>query len=478
MDNVQPQSPPQPLSGTAVPTPVALGVHNRLSAAEWRATLAIALLSGLRMLGMFMVVPVLASWAGQIADATPWRIGLAIGCYGLAQALCQIPFGWLSDRIGRRLVIAVGLLLMGLGSVVAACWPSIWGIIIGRTLQGAGAISGPLMALLADHTRDNVRTRAMAVVGMSFGLTFALALVCGPLLARFIGIGGIFWVIAGLAMLSLGVLLWVVPAAPSRVSRDTRVLSSGLRPIWQSLPLRRLNLSILMLHLVLMLTFQALPALLTALGWARSQHWEPYALAMGVSMLAVVPLIIVAEKRHHLRQALLGSALLLALVQGMWGIWPLQGWLVYVALGLFFTGFNLLEAVLPSLVSRLAPPGLKGTAMGLYATSQYLGIALGGAIGGAVGQHWGNSALFAVAALLALVWWAACRDLPEPGTLRTVRLPWPQAGDSQAGKASAQHLGQLPGVLAVVMARDEGCLYVRIDSRLQSADSLRSALGD
>lgn len=451
----------------------ALAAPDRLTREEWQATLAIALLSGLRMLGMFMVVPVLASWAGQIPQATPWRIGLAIGCYGLAQALCQIPFGWLSDRIGRRVVIAGGLLMMCIGSVVAALWPSIWGIILGRTLQGAGAISGPLMALLADHTRDNVRTRAMAVVGMSFGLTFALALVCGPLLARFIGIQGIFWMIAVLAVLAFLVLVRLVPAAPSRTSRDTQVLGSGLRPIWHSLPMRRLNLSILMLHLVLMLTFQALPAVLTDLGWARSQHWIPYAWAMGLSMLAVVPLIILVERRYRLRLGLLGCALLLAAVQGLWALWPQHGWLVGAALWAFFVGFNLLEAVLPSLVSRLAPPGLKGTAMGWYATSQYLGIALGGAIGGAVGQHWGNSALFAVAAVLALVWWAACRDLPEPGTVRTVRLPCVPRQTEQSAR-----LRSLPGVLEVVVAREEGCLYVRIDSRLQSADSLRSALGN
>ena len=383
---------------------------------ERRAVGSLALLYCFRMLGLFMVLPLLALYASDLADATPTMIGLALGIYGLTQAILQIPFGWLSDRVGRKPVIIFGLLLFALGSVIAAMADSMNGIILGRTLQGSGAIASTVMALVADLTREEQRTKAMALVGISIGLSFAVAMVLGPVVASVGGLAGVFWFTAVLAAVGIGIVILLVPT-PHSATGDHQEEGARLGFIGRGLVdagLVRLNFGVFVLHFILVACFLVLPGVLEqTFGVDREQHWMVYLPVLLLSIVGMVPLMILAERGKRPRQMFLLSIALIFAAIGVLGF-TATNLLFYGGLWLFFVGFNYLEATLPSLVSKTVFAGGKGTAMGVYSSCQFMGAFAGGAGGGWLLDHLGSGVLTGVCLALAAGWWLVVQTAPVP----------------------------------------------------------------
>jgi MFS family permease len=373
-----------------------------MSPEERRAGASLASIFALRMLGLFLILPVFSVYAKTLPGGDNLAlVGFALGAYGLTQAIFQIPYGIASDLWGRKRVIIIGLLVFAFGSFVAAWAPDMTWIVIGRVLQGAGAISAAVTALAADLTREEHRTKVMAMIGSSIGLVFALSLVGAPLLYGWIGMGGLFSLTGILALLAIVLLLKAVPPAPP-VSGHAKL---PLRQVIFDQDLLRLNCGIFILHIVQMAMFVVLPhALVNFGGLAPSAHWQVYLPAVLVSFAVMVPAIIAAERRDKMRPVFLGAIFLLVLVQGGLLLLGQSLWGLAASILLFFVAFNVLEATLPSLVSRTAPPSAKGAALGVYNTTQAIGLFIGGAAGGYVAQNFGDNAVFAVCAALAVVW--------------------------------------------------------------------------
>ena len=392
-----------------------------MTALERRSVSSLALLYSFRMLGLFMVLPLLSLYAGDMPGATPSLIGLALGAYGLTQAGLQLPLGWLSDQVGRKPVIIGGLLVFALGSVLAATADSLWGIVIGRAVQGAGAIAATVMALVADLTSTEQRTKAMAIVGMSIGLSFAVALVLGPVIAAVGGLASVFWVTALLAVGGIAIVALLVPTPDaggvmhSDVGARPRLFGRALR----DLALLRLNFGVFSLHFILMACFLVVPGALEQLaGVDRAHHWQVYLPVLVLSVVGMLPLMRIAERGGRPREMFLCGIALLALAIPMLGL-ASSAIVLYLALWLFFVGFNYLEATLPSQVSKSVFAGGKGTALGIYSTCQFLGTFAGGAGGGWLVQHFGQLSLVGLCLGLALAWWllmlgAALTPVPVP----------------------------------------------------------------
>ncbi|MGC5704096.1 MFS transporter [Pseudomonas sp. NFXW11] len=438
----------------------------RMSGAETRAASGLALVFAFRMLGMFMVLPVLATYGMDLAGATPTLIGLAIGAYGLTQAIFQIPFGIISDRIGRRPVIYLGLIVFALGSVLAANADSIWGVIAGRILQGAGAISAAVMALLSDLTREQHRTKAMAMIGMTIGLSFAVAMVVGPLLTRSFGLSGLFLATGGMALVGILIVAFMVPRSTGPMQhRESGVARQALLPTLKHPDLLRLDLGIFVLHAMLMSSFVALPlALVEKAGLPKEQHWWVYLTALLISFFAMIPFIIYGEKKRKMKRVLLGAVSTLLLSELFF--WEFGNSLQALVIGtvVFFTAFNLLEASLPSLISKVSPAGGKGTAMGVYSTSQFLGSALGGILGGWLFQHGGLSVVFLGCAGLAALWLAFAVTMREPPYVTSLRLPLSPEAIREAGLV--ERLKAVVGVTDAVVVAEEAAIYIKLDTEL------------
>jgi MFS family permease len=360
-----------------------------------------------RMFGLFALLPVLAIFAADLQGATPTLIGLAVGAYGLTQAALQIPFGAISDRIGRVPVIVFGLAIFAAGSVLAAQSSSIYGVIAGRLLQGAGAISATLTALLADATREQIRTRTMAVFGIAIGSSFLLALIIGPLIAAAAGVRMLFWLAAALAVVA-ALLIFLLPRGIERPARqEHRHISAAFRP-----DLLRLDFYIFVLHALLTASFVALPFLLrNELDLALAEHWQIYIGALLASLLGTVPLILADERRGKSSTITMAILLLLA-GQLMLAITGFNLMMVFIALAVFFAGFNFLEAGLPARLSIRASGDLRGASLGVFSSSQFLGAFAGGLIGGRFLAGGDPSPVFGVCALLAGMWLVAHRITP------------------------------------------------------------------
>jgi len=400
-----------------------------MTALERRASASLASIFALRMLGLFLVLPVFALEAARYPGGDdPARVGLAMGIYGLTQALLQIPLGMASDRFGRKRVILLGLALFAVGSAVAAWAPSLDALIVGRALQGAGAISAAITAFLADVTRDEVRTKAMALVGVSIALMFALSLVAAPVLAAHIGLHGLFWLTTGLALTGMAVVAWVVPPEPrEHVDAGRR----GLTEVLRHAGLLRLDLGVFVLHAVQLAMWMAVPALLVQAGLAAERHWVVYLLALVGSFVVMGGVLFRLERRGHLRAVFLFAIGLILLVQlGFW--WSATQGASLTALGiglfLFFLGFNTLEASQPSLASRLAPAHARGAALGVYNTLQSVGFFVGGAAGGWLVRHTGPDGLFMACAGLSLVWLLVAWPMRAPAPAGPRRVQAPAAG--------------------------------------------------
>lgn len=375
----------------------------RFTPAERRASGWLASIFALRMLGLFLILPVFAVHARGLPGGEQLAlVGLAIGIYGLTQAVLQIPLGLASDRFGRKPVIVFGLLLFAAGSLVAAFSQTLHGVIAGRALQGAGAISAAITALIADSTRDEVRTKAMAMVGGSIGLTFALSLVAAPWLYAWVGMAGIFGLTAVLALAGIYVVLARVPDAPPQPAPPSR---TPWPRVLLAPELLRLNLGIFTLHLVQMAMFVAVPvALVEHAGIPVRQHGWVYLPVVLGSFALMLPAMLWGERRGHLRAVFLGSIALLLATEGLLTTFWRQPVFLIALLLAFFVGFNVLEATLPSLVSRMAPPDAKGLALGVYNTTQALGLFTGGWLGGRIAGSQGYSAVFLMCTALLGLW--------------------------------------------------------------------------
>jgi MFS family permease len=392
----------------------------RMTPAERRATTGLAGIYGLRMLGMFIVLPVLALYAEKLpggADHT--MIGLALGAYGLTQAILQIPFGWASDRWGRKPVIVFGLIVFALGSFVAAWAPNIAWVIVGRTIQGAGAISAAVIALTADLTRDSVRTRAMAAIGMTIGATFALSLIAGPALTAVIGVPGVFAMTGVLALGAMLVLKLTVPQ-PDRHERPALERGQWLRVLTDP-ALLRLNYGIFALHAALMALFVQVPFMLRDGGVTPDRHWLVYLPVLVVSVLLMMPAMMRADSPERAKAVFTGAVLVLLIGQAILALAGSSLPVTITALVVFFTAFNLLEATLPSLISKVAPAGVKGTAVGVYSSVQFLGTFAGAAIGGWLSQRHGSQAVFAFCIVLTAIWLAVAFSMAAPPAVEPIR---------------------------------------------------------
>ncbi len=436
-----------------------------LNATERRAAAGLAAIFSTRMLGLFMVLPVFALYARDLPGATPLLVGLAIGAYGLTQAIFQIPLGLLSDRIGRKPVIYGGLTLFLFGSLVAALADGIHWIIIGRALQGGGAIAAVTIAMAADLTRDEVRTKGMAAIGISVALSFAVALVIGPPLARWVGISGIFWLTAGLAAAAMLVLAFVVPTPEhSSVHRDAQPVLDQLASVVVNPTLARLDLAIFMLHLTMVSLFVVLPLSVESAGLARVDHWMLYLPVVLLAIVATLPFIVLAERMGKVRPVLFGAVIALGTAMLGFHLFHHSLWVLGALLVVVFAIFNLMEALLPSLVSKAARAGARGTAMGVFSSAQFIGAFLGGLLGGWAHQHFGPDAVYLIGAANTLIWIAlvTTMTIPENLTRHVLSLGGPAADDASGLE---QRLLDVPGVREAVIALDEGVAYLKVDSR-------------
>lgn len=432
---------------------------------EVRASGSLAAVFSVRMLGLFMIYPVFAVYAQGLRGATPATIGLALGIYGLTQGLLQIPFGLMSDRVGRKVMILAGLLIFAAGSAVAALSASITGVIVGRALQGAGAVGSVILSLVADLTDEDSRTAAMAIIGASIGASFMVALVLGPLAAKFVGVGGLFWLMAALAGLGMLITQWVVPKPHAlRVHRDAAAMPALIGRVLGDPALLRLDFGIFALHALLTASFLAMPGLLhAALNLTPHDQWIVYLPVLAISAGVMVPGIIIAEKRRRMKTVFVAAVAALAASQLLLLADAQDAPVLLVALTLFFSGFLVMEASLPSLITKTAPPDAKGTASGVYSSLQFLGVFAGGVLGGWGHQLGGNVGLFVFTAALALVWLALAVAMPPPRFLNTRLIPVSSAADPAALAAA---LRALPGVAEAVVIPEEATAYLKVDAKL------------
>ncbi|MEA1890061.1 MAG: MFS transporter [Pseudomonadota bacterium] len=446
---------------------------NPMTSLERRAVSALAGVFGLRMLGLFLILPVFALYAEELQGNTAFLTGVAIGAYGLTQAIFQIPFGLMSDKFGRKRVIAAGLLIFAIGSIVAAMADSITGVIIGRALQGTGAIAAAVIALASDLTREEQRTKAMAIIGMTIGLSFFVALMLGPILDRSIGVPGIFWLTAVLAIVAIVVVYKSVPtpvASHIPLGGETS-LKKQFSIILKDNHLLRLDFGIFSLHLILTAFFVAVPfTLVESLGIQRESHWSVYLPVVLLSVVAMLPLVMMTTRKKRIPNIFLAGIVLLLVGELMFAfgaqstVWFLLGMVIW------FTGFNTLESLMPSLVSRLAPVQNKGAAIGIYNSAEFFGAFLGGVLGGLMLGIYGTQGVYLMCTGLIIVWLLIMLPAKPPKLLDTRVLRFNDL-DTQ-GNTLAADLSAIEGVIEVIIMAPQGVVYVKVDSELLEPDAL------
>ncbi|MCK5830379.1 MAG: MFS transporter [Methylococcales bacterium] len=448
-----------------------------MTALEKRATLSLSSIYALRMLGLFMLFPVLSLYTEKMEGATPFLIGLAIGIYGLTQAIMQIPFGLLSDRVGRKKIIVLGLIIFAAGSVVAALSTTIYGILAGRAIQGGGAIAAAIMALVADSTQEVHRTKAMATIGASIGVSFGVAIVVGPIIAGYIGVSGIFWLTGALALLAILVVLFIVPnPKKSVVHPDAEVVPGQFFKVLKNPDLLRLDYGIFILHSCLTASFVVIPFLIRDAGVDIESHWKIYLPILVSSMAVIVPFVIIAETKRKMKIVFVGAIITLMLAN--------LGFLFYNDLysligffWLFFCGFNLLEATLPSLISKTAPGDLKGTAMGAYSSSQFMGAFVGSSVGGWLYGEMGAEAVFYLCACATGSWAIVALSMNPPNYLANMLLSLEEI-DEENGKKFVSELLDVVGIEEVTPHFVERVVYLKVDNKQLQKDDLQNLIND
>jgi len=447
-------------------------ISDKMTPTELRSTISLASIYGLRMLGMFLILPIFSVYAETLKGGSNHTlIGLALGAYGLTQVLLQLPFGIASDKYGRKKVIYIGLVLFIIGSMVAALATDIYMVIIGRAIQGAGAISAVLTALVADLTREEHRTKAMAMIGGTIGITFALSLVAGPLLNQWIGVSGIFWMTAVLSALAILVIKYYVPdPVLSQFHSDAQAAPEKMKSVLRDRQLLRLNFGTFSLHAAQMAMFIVVPFALTeSSGMNVNSHWQVYLPVLIASFVLMLPAIIIGEKRAKLKTVFIGAVALMLVAQIVFASTIHEFWGVVISLLIYFTAFNILEASLPSLISKMAPAASKGTAMGLHSTAQSFGIFLGAVVGGYLSHRFGYSAVFIFCALLMCIWLVLTFGMITPPAVRTKMYHLNDLNGQQA-TTLAQKVSQMTGVHEAVAIAQEQLLIVKVNNQ-QSNDS-------
>ncbi|MFO1436436.1 MAG: MFS transporter [Gammaproteobacteria bacterium] len=446
----------------------------QLTAEERRAGISLAVIFFLRMFGLFMVTPVFALYAQHLEGATPKLIGVAIGIYGLTQAIFQVPFGLMSDRIGRKPVISAGLLIFMAGSVMAALSRNIYMLGVGRALQGVGAVGSATLALAADLTREEQRSKVMAMIGITIGLAFPAAFVAGPSISAHYGTDKVFLLAALLGLLAIGALLfWVPNPVATRFHRDCEVDPGDVRGVLLNGDLLRLDFGVLALHLIMTAMFVVLPLTLRdAAGLEVKQHWKVYLPVLFVSVFALGQMLRWSGKGGRMWEVFNGSVLAVAMAE--FGLHFLHAslWGVMLCLLLFFTAFNFLEASLPSLISQMAPAQRRGTAMGVYSTCQFLGIFLGGLCGGWIHGSFGTDAVFLLAGGVAVLWIFVSTRMRFS---RLVSRMFKVAVDSEdQAREMGSRLTALAGVSEAVVVAGDGVAYLKVDPKIFDPNSVRA----
>jgi len=440
---------------------------------EKRAGMSLAAIYAVRMIGLFMILPVFALYADQFEGATPTLVGLALGIYGLTQGLLQIPYGMLSDRFGRKPMIALGLIVFALGSLVAAYADSIYGVIAGRALQGAGAVAAVLMALAADLSREEHRLKMMGFIGVSIGFAFAISMVAGPILNQHIGLSGLFILTAVLALLSLVILFFWVPKPQASIfHRDTQAMPTLFKSVLADRQLLRLDFGIMVLHMVLMATYVSFPLMLqNEAGLASEDHWMLYLPVFLLSVALMIPFIIAAETRRRMKPVFVGAIGVLAIAEINLVFGGASVWHLALTMVVFFTAFNLLEASLPSLVAKMSPADRKGTAMGVYSSSQFVGAFIGGALGGMMYEVAGGQGVYLMCSFALLVWLLLAYTMKNPRYVSTYLLKIGKIDPSQVNQMVST-LVSVQGVAEAVVEPEEGIAYLKVELHALDKETL------
>ena len=439
---------------------------------EFRAVASLSLIMAFRMLGLFMILPVFSAYAHHLPGATSLLVGVALGIYGLTQACLQLPFGMLSDKVGRKPIIALGLVLFAIGSIIAALAHSMAGIILGRAIQGAGAIGSTCIALVADLTRDENRSKAMAFIGLSIGTAFTIALILGPIIHSGFGLEGIFWATTLFALMGLVLLFVGIPTPPKLGSHiEDETVGRRFKAILTDPSLIRLDLGVACSHAILTATFIAMPILFTHnLVLSQWQQVWLYLIVLVTSFLAMVPFIIIAEKKRRMKLVFASAVGIMALSQLFLLQFQQHLMVIGATLFVFFTAFTLLEASLPSLVSKFAPIRNKGTATGIYSTAQFLGIFIGGVLGGWVHGQFGLNGIFLFCACIGVIWLVAALTMKQPPYLSTIIIAVPPTFSA----GLVEKTQRINGVAEAVWMPDDGLIYLKADRQIVSENELRN----
>ncbi len=452
---------------------------NKMTATEMRATLSLASIYGLRMFGMFSILPIFAIYATTLqGHPSSLKIGLALGAYGLTQALFQLPFGMASDKFGRKPMIYIGLAIFAVGSMVAALAMNIEGVILGRAIQGAGAVSAVVTALLADLTRDENRTKAMATIGGTIGVAFALSLVGGPLLNQWIGVPGIFAMTAFLTLGAMAVMKFIVPEPThSHYHSDASAAPKKLKGVLKNKQLLRLNYGIFALHAAQMAMFVVVPfALVKSSGIHENQHWMIYLPVLLLSFILMVPAIIYAEKKAKMKQIFVSAIAIMLVAQLTFAVSIEHFWGIVISLIIYFVAFNVLEASLPSIISKIAPADAKGTAIGVYNTSQSLGVFVGGALGGYLSHTLGFDSVFIFCSIMMLLWLTLAYSMQAPRAVKTQMYSLDKDApplSAETAEALKNKLLTLAGVIEAVVLPQERSVILKVD-KSQDWDEVQS----
>ena len=457
-----------------------------LNSIEKKAAFSLASVFGVRMLGLFMILPVFAIYGEQLAGYSPLWLGLAIGAYGLTQALLQIPMGILSDKYGRKPVILAGLVVFLIGSVVAALSTTIYGVVIGRAIQGMGAIASAILALAADLSREEQRPKVMATIGMFIGLSFTFAMILGPIVADAFGLSGLFWFTGFLTIIAMFMIQFMVPYSVSKAPRgDSVALPEQISKLIKHPQLARLNGGVFILHMSLTACFVTLPKQFVASGLALENHWQIYLPTLLGSFFLMVPFMIIAMKKQQEKPMFSGAVALLSFALFLLWLLPSGLWSLVFSVVLFFTAFNYLEATMPSILSRLAPAGVKGSAMGIYSSSQFLGAFAGGILGGFVASRFGEQSIFLAMAIMSLIWLVLSFGMQKLKKSKSFSFITNIHTEQRAEEVS-ELLINMPGIIEATLVQDEvgtsnseksnTVAYLKVDEKLVDLLAVKALL--